>query len=549
MGRPALALVALLALSQAAVYDIHLEVGSRVSREVVALNARAQRQCPSNEIQFSWAAPHVTLYQTDFLDGSERAVIAAVKDLVPRMRACEMVLQEPVIWGRYLAVGVAATICLQDLADSVVEAAAPWHNRSQPLPDWVRGHPDRKQLEEMFQRWGSPTVFGTYAPHITVAWDEVDNMTALLDDPYVRAKDLAVAIGIGPVSIHGTVPVGKDIASYKLVRKDDSLEDVVFSVGLTAGILSAIGSMIVILSFALFKDLRSKPRLLITLLSLSDLGQALFFCFPLDISGSGVACDVQSLVGIFFANATFLWTASISLYVLVSVKNVHAFYRNAKRSWLCDADTLIPFFCILSFGIPLLIIILVASFHAAGPGSGLHWCFIPSTKASWRVWCFYVPLFSSLGITTLSNITTIIDLQIIKRQFGSRKGVKGMAEWQLKLLLIPLFFVCLRTPDVIYRAAELQGGSFYDQLQGSSLFIGMVTAGDALQGLVNFFIFVVAVKSVRNRFLHVITRCELPQPREQLTSSQQPSMLDHDTEGMRASLLNRSANVSCNSTV
>lgn len=112
--------------------------------------------------------------------------------------------------------------------------------------------------------------------------------------------------------------------------------------------LRAAGSLLVVLSYVLFSECRTLSRKLVTILSICDLGQGLFFAIPVNESGS--LCDMMGLWGIFVAVASFGWTCAIALFVNQTLKYPEV-----------DFGYLVKWFHVVCFGYPLLFCIVLGA--------------------------------------------------------------------------------------------------------------------------------------------------------------------------------------------
>jgi len=196
--------------------DIHVKLPDRVRDLVVNISEDIHVLAPHDSIDFQHdAQPHITLYLTDFLDSNINALIETVRKLLPSLCSCLITMSQPVVSGSYLLWNTEKSSCFQALSDKIVLATYQLRNLNQSLPDWVNSMPDppRSEMIWLFNKYGSPTVFDQFAPHITVAWDDVDNLTSVLQKvPFPSAlKFEPPVIGIGTVGPYGTVLQDKDL--------------------------------------------------------------------------------------------------------------------------------------------------------------------------------------------------------------------------------------------------------------------------------------------------------------------------------------------------
>ena len=153
-------------------------------------------------------------------------------------------------------------------------------------------------------------------------------------------------------------------------------------------ILSIIGAALIILTFIIFKDIRTRPRQLLVNLSLADMITAVFnllgmlinFEKYLDYQKIPVEnqttlindiCITQAAISQYATNASILWTISIAFYMFIVVV--------LQKDRL--AFILSPLYYLMSWGVPLVITVWFASVGYFGfePETTPGWCNIIGT--------------------------------------------------------------------------------------------------------------------------------------------------------------------------
>ena len=161
-------------------------------------------------------------------------------------------------------------------------------------------------------------------------------------------------------------------------------------VGITC-VLSLLGALLIILSYCLFKDLRTSVRLILVHLSIMDMGSALahlvgvsvyfdrFYIFlPAKYNSDGDIvfrnvsahidnlCRAQAFCTAYFNYGAFLWTASLAVYLYFRI--VHLGPHQAK--WV------FRFSCVFSYlaPIPLVVWLLVQHYIGYSPYGAGGWC-------------------------------------------------------------------------------------------------------------------------------------------------------------------------------
>ena len=160
------------------------------------------------------------------------------------------------------------------------------------------------------------------------------------------------------------------------------------SVG-TMCILSTIGSSLIIMTFILFKDIRTIPRQLLFNLSIADLLTALTnfsglftdfdkylnYCLvPLEDQNAAIqdACIAQASIAQLTTNSSILWTICIALYMLIIIV-----FRKESI-----ANKLLSLYYVLSWGLPLAITLWFSTVGYLGydPETTPGWCGIIGKK-------------------------------------------------------------------------------------------------------------------------------------------------------------------------
>lgn len=153
--------------------------------------------------------------------------------------------------------------------------------------------------------------------------------------------------------------------------------------------LSALGSSLIIMTFILFKDIRTIPRQLLFNLSIADLLTALSnfsgiftnfdkylnYCLaPLEDQSPAIqgACIAQAAIGQLTTNSSILWTIWIAFYMLVII----VFQKESI------ANKLLPLYYILSWGLPLAVTVWFSfvGYFGYDPETTPGWCNIVGSK-------------------------------------------------------------------------------------------------------------------------------------------------------------------------
>lgn len=268
--------------------------------------------------------------------------------------------------------------------------------------------------------------------------------------------------------------------------------------------LSIIGSSFIIISFLLFKDFQnSLSRRLLVILSICDLLTAVAYLIrvgKMDVNSHSDMdrCHVQAGLNIFANQASFFWTDFIALFVLLSRKYGMKF-----------AAKFIPFFHLISWGWPILSVILVGTHNAWGYDSGdatADWCWIKGgEKVYWHViagkgveWASYL-VVTIIYIGVFKDLRRTADQQLL---LTHRSG----PTWKMtekKLLAIPVIFIILRLPGTIRTVYMMIHPN--TPLGGAWLYLQAI--GDSGQGFANGLLFGLFTEKVRSYYYKLIGRC------------------------------------------
>lgn len=173
---------------------------------------------PQDEISFLLYQPHISLYLTEFQPQRLPDIIQSFQETVAsKFGPCNVTLSNVYGGGAYGMWNVSLPDCLQEMSDQLVLATYDYATPNQTVPSWVYSLPEptRSEKIQMVHKYGSPNVFSQFQPHVTLAWDDQDNVTEALKTlstefnlhrSYVPDK-----VAIGSVGPYGTVIRGKDI--------------------------------------------------------------------------------------------------------------------------------------------------------------------------------------------------------------------------------------------------------------------------------------------------------------------------------------------------
>ena len=153
-------------------------------------------------------------------------------------------------------------------------------------------------------------------------------------------------------------------------------------VSLVSCTLSVFGSLLIVYTYARWKDLRTGSRSIVTFLALADLFTAAGYIFGsanyIDHYGEeentarcrqfNTLCQIQSFVTTTSSMSSFAWTSFLAIYL----------YLVIVRSNLRLANKLMPLFHVVAWLFPLFITLplLITGKLGYSPYAASNWCFI-----------------------------------------------------------------------------------------------------------------------------------------------------------------------------
>lgn len=186
--------------------------------------------------------------------------------------------------------------------------------------------------------------------------------------------------------------------------------------------LSIVGSLLIIGSYVLSKELRSQCRWILLHLSLMDFGVALanligiaanFDSYYVEATKNysrppvavRYSCEGQAVMACFCTISSILWTISVAVYLYFRIVNQSFF---AERFY----KYLILFMCLANYGLPLLVTIWMGVTHRLGfaPWDSSGWCTVIVIKPPTKIHGYVssVDKFASFFGSDLWVILTIV---------------------------------------------------------------------------------------------------------------------------------------------
>ncbi|XP_051280183.1 G-protein coupled receptor 157 [Dicentrarchus labrax] len=273
--------------------------------------------------------------------------------------------------------------------------------------------------------------------------------------------------------------------------------------------LSFLGSTLIILTYFIWPDLRTTPRKLLVYLSVSDWMSAVSYGFGVwRVFGTdSLECVVQGAISTFANTSSFFWTVAIAVYLYIFI------VRSSQRV----ADSLVLFFHIISWGIPLAITVAAVSLHKIGYDASevsVGWCWVSIHAPDRVLWMLLTgKIWEFLAYLTLPVLYILIKRHIhiahaalseyrpILANRPQSQSFSSMAD--MKLTLIPIIFIALRIWSTV-RFILLLADSPARQ---NPVLVTLHGIGNTSQGAANCIMFVLLTKPIRTRLCTALCCC------------------------------------------
>uniref|UniRef100_A0A3Q2SW27 G protein-coupled receptor 157 n=1 Tax=Fundulus heteroclitus TaxID=8078 RepID=A0A3Q2SW27_FUNHE len=300
--------------------------------------------------------------------------------------------------------------------------------------------------------------------------------------------------------------------------------------------LSFLGSSLIILTHMIWTDLRTTPRRLLVFLSVADWLSAVSYAFGVGsvFRTSSPECIAQGAVSTFANTSSFFWTVSIAVYLYVFI------VRSSQRV----ADSLVPFFHLVSWGVPLVITVTALCLKKIGYNASevtVGWCWVRIDAPDWVLWMLLTgKIWEFLAYLTLPVLYILIKRHIHKAHvalseyrpiLASRppsQSFSSMAD--VKLSLIPIIFIVLRIWSTV-RFVLLLADS---PVRQHPVLVTLHGIGNTSQGAANCIMFVLFTQPIRSRLCASLccccSKCRAEAPRSDGTPQRHQTRRDSSTQ-------------------
>ncbi|XP_034552282.1 G-protein coupled receptor 157 [Notolabrus celidotus] len=273
--------------------------------------------------------------------------------------------------------------------------------------------------------------------------------------------------------------------------------------------LSFLGSSLIILTFFIFKDLRTTPRRLLVYLSVSDWLSAVSYAYGVwrVFHTDSLDCIVQGAVSTFANTSSFFWTVAIAVYLYVFI------VRSSQRV----ADSLVLGFHLVSWGVPLAITAAAVSLSKIGYDASevsVGWCWVRIHAPDRVLWMLLTgKIWEFLAYLTLPVLYILIKrhIHIAHSALSEYRPILAnrpqshsfftMAD--MKLTLIPIIFIFLRLWSTVRFILLLVGSP----ARLNPVLVTLHGIGNTSQGTANCIMFVFFTQPIRTRLCSALCCC------------------------------------------
>ncbi|KAJ8259676.1 hypothetical protein GJAV_G00172160 [Gymnothorax javanicus] len=274
-------------------------------------------------------------------------------------------------------------------------------------------------------------------------------------------------------------------------------------------VLSCLGSALIICTYVVWKDLRTKPRKLLVYLSVADLLSAISFAYGVGrlFQSSSWDCVLQGAISTFSNTSSFFWTVAIAVYLYIFI------VKSDQRL----ADSLVRWFHIISWGVPFGITVAAVCLRKIGYDASevsVGWCWIRIEAPDHVLWMLLTgKIWEFMAYLSLPVLYILIKKHIhgahaalseyrpILASSSRSPSRSSMAD--RKMSLIPIIFIALRMWSSLRFLLLLLNSP---ALQ-NPLLITLHGIGNTFQGAANCIMFVLCTRPVRSRLLAALCFC------------------------------------------
>lgn len=275
---------------------------------------------------------------------------------------------------------------------------------------------------------------------------------------------------------------------------------------------SFFGSLLIIVTYIIWPDLRTTPRKLLVFLSVADLLSVVSYAYGVwsVFETDSVDCIVQGAFSTFANTSSFFWTVAIAIYLYILI------VKSSQRL----ADSLVLFFHITSWGVPLGITVAALCLHKIGYDASevsVGWCWVSVQAPDNVLWMLLTgKIWELLAYITLPILYILIKRHIYRAYAALSEYRPILATTPVsnsfasmadrKLTLIPVIFIALRIWSTIRFILMLVDSP----ARQNAVLVSLHGIGNTFQGAANCIMFVLCTQPIRSRLTTLLCSCCCP---------------------------------------
>ncbi|XP_046849154.1 G-protein coupled receptor 157-like [Xenia sp. Carnegie-2017] len=278
---------------------------------------------------------------------------------------------------------------------------------------------------------------------------------------------------------------------------------------IVVSIFSLTGSVAIIVTYFLWRDLQITSRKFLVYISFGDF----WFVFPSlvillrrEYKNHDLSCKLQSFISTTAIMWSFFWTTSLAIFL---------YFALVKKRHDIAEKLMVPFH-VLNWSMPLVFTVMAFFYgqlgYSHGKGTG-GWCWIKvtqnnPTKSKTVLWMLVTGKLWEILSYVINSVLYFCITQAIKKDVEERSHLMSTKSLQVaekgrgKLAFVPVIFVILRiwgTLRFLLYACSLKPPSSLEHI-----FVTLQVIGDNAQGITNFVLFCLLTDKFKHECLRVL---------------------------------------------
>lgn len=273
--------------------------------------------------------------------------------------------------------------------------------------------------------------------------------------------------------------------------------------------LSTFGSVAIIVTYFLWRDLQTTTRRILVYISIGDF----FATYPSVVifwtkqyEKNGMSCKLQSFITSTAIMWSFFWTTSLAIYLYIAlVKKRHDI-----------SEKLMVTFHVVNWCLPTVLVgaaLYEKQLGTTKSESTAGWCWIRIGEDRERavIWMLICGKFWEILSYFINGILYYCITLTIKKEVSERMHLMSTQSVQIaeqgrgKLVLVPVIFVVLRIWGTI--RFILFASSAHSPTVFKDVMITLQLIGDNAQGIANFILFCVLTEKFKQQIIRVFGIC------------------------------------------